>query len=258
MISSAMTKLPVRVARVGESEEQNKSRTIIINLKDMEEKLITVTGKGTVYVKPDVTRLDLSLTSIHDTYEEAYDQAKSSVDKLTVVMGKCGLPANQPKTIKLDINKKTKSEYDKYGHYTNEVFVGFELSHRVKIDLGMDNVLLNKVVKLIGENLKQAEIKIGYTVKDARPHQLRMLEKAVKDARDKAEIMAKSCGCRLGEVKSINYSVQEIIVYSEARMIHSAEEAIGCNPESLDITPDDLGASEMVSVVWYLANDNKE
>ena len=56
--------------------------------------------------------------------------------------------------------------------------------------------------------LKQAEISIGYTVRDPRPSQLKMLERAVKDAKEKATIMAKACDCKLGLVKEIDYSVQ--------------------------------------------------
>ena len=225
---------------------------------DMTEKLITVTGKGRIHVIPDITRLELTLESLHDTYDEAYVQAKSNTDKLGIVMTEVSLDTTLPKTIRLDIEKKVRSEYDKYGHYKNEKFIGFQLDHKVKIDLGMDNVLLNKVVKLIGNHLKQAEINIGYTVKDPRPSQLKMLERAVKDAKEKATIMAKACDCKLGLVKDINYSVQELHIYSQARQIHGAEEAACCNEESLDITPDDLVVSDDVTVVWYLSNNTKE
>lgn len=221
----------------------------------MDEKLITVTGRGGIHVVPDVTRLELTLVSLHDTYEEAYTQAKSNIDKLSEIMDKVKLNADLPKTIRFNIDKKTQSEYDKYNHHIGEKFIGFELKHVVKIDLGMDNVLLNQIIKLIGQYLKQAEIEIGYTVKDSRPSELKMLERAVKDAKEKAEIMAKACGCSLGLVKDINYSVQELHIYSQARQIHASAEASCCNEESLDITPDDLAVSDDVTVEWYLSNN---
>lgn len=222
------------------------------------EKLITVTGKGSIHVVPDVTRLEISLVSIHDNYVEAYAQAKENTDKLNGIMSELSLPKTLPKTIRLDIEKKTQNEYDKYNHYKGEKFLGFELDHRVKIDLGMDNVLLNSVIKKVGKDLKQAEINIGYTVKDPRPSELKMLERAVKDAKEKAAIMAKACGCKLGLVKSIDYSEHEIHIYSQARQIHGADEAACCEPESLDITPNDLSVSDSVTVVWYLSNDVKK
>lgn len=82
-----------------------------------------------------------------------------------------------------------------------------------------------------------------------------MLERAVKDAKEKAEIMAKACGCKLGLVKSIDSSDQEPHIYSQARTLHKPDEAVCSTPESLDITPEDLSASDEVTVVWYLSND---
>lgn len=213
---------------------------------------ITVTGQGNVHIVPDVTRLQISLISLHDSYDDAYVQAKQNTDRLTSIMQEVKLDASLPKTISLDIEKKTQNKYDEDGNYIGEKFIGFELDHRVKIDLGIDNVLLNTIVRLIGKRLKQAEINIGYTVRDARPAQLIMLERAVKDAKAKAEIMAKACGCQLGEVSSINYSFNELHIYSQARNIHNAAEASCCNPGSLDITPDDLAVSDRVNVTWSI------
>ena len=217
-----------------------------------------MTGKGAIHVVPDVTRVELTLQSIHDTYEDAYAQAKSNTERLSQIMKEVALDVTLPKTIRLDIDKKTQNEYDKFGNFKSKKFIGFELDHKVRIDLGMDNVLLNNIIKRIGKMLKQAEISIGYTVRDPRPSQLKMLERAVKDAKEKASIMAKACDCKLGLVKEINYSVQELHVYSQTRMIHGADEALCCNEESLDITPEDLAVSDDVTVVWYLSNNTKE
>lgn len=53
----------------------------------MNEKLITVTGEGAIHVVPDVTCVELTLQSIHDTYEDAYAQAKSNTEWLSQIMG---------------------------------------------------------------------------------------------------------------------------------------------------------------------------
>ena len=218
----------------------------------MEEKIISVTGHGNIHVVPDVTRVELTLVSLHDTYQEAYEQTKSDTDKIARIMESVKLSKNLPKTIRLDIDKKTTNIYDKFNNFKEQKFLGFQLTHLVKIDLGMDNVLLNKVVKSIGDQLKQAEINIGYTLKDSRPSQLRVIERAVLDAKQKAEIMAKAAGCRLGMCKNIRYGEEDVHFFSQARYIHGAEEASCCNRESLEITPDDLVMSDTVDVEWCL------
>lgn len=220
----------------------------------MEEKesVITVTGNGGVHIVPDVTRVQLSLVSLHDTYKEAYAQGREDSETLSKVMQAVGLDTSVPKTIRFDITKKIRHKYDNSNHIIGEEFLGYELDHEVKIDLGMDTILLNKMIQHIGASLKQVEISIGYTVKDTRAAQLKIVERATADAREKAEIMTKVCGCKLGMVKSINYAVEELTIYTQARTLCCAEEATCCDEQSLDIHPDDFTAGDTVTVVWYL------
>ena len=218
----------------------------------MEGRTITVTGRGGVHIVPDVTRVKLSVKGLRQEYGDCYNLAKDNNQELTRIMQMLGLDPKLPKTTSLDIDQHTHSVYDKFGHYDHSEFDGYELNQQIKIDLGMDNELLGKLVQSIGALMTGVEIQIGYTVKDPRPAQMKMLERAVKDAKEKAEIMARAASCELADVKNITYAWREIEVYSQAREIHSSEEASVCCKEALDITPDDLAASDEVTVVWNL------
>ena len=216
------------------------------------EKTIKVTGKGTIHVVPDVTRLTVEIHNIFNTYEETYANAKENAGWMVKILDYNQIDGKLAKTKHLDISDNMVSEYDEDGNHIGYKKDGYKLIQELKIDLGMDNVLLNKIIKGVGKFIKNAQIDIGYTVKDPRPSQLKMLERAVKDAHEKACIMAAAAGCTLGDVYSIDYSHEDIHIYSQARNIHSVEEAKACSPESLDITPDDLAVSDEVNVVWYL------
>lgn len=152
----------------------------------------------------------------------------------------------------MDISNHEKSVKDSKGYHINYEKDGYRLSQAIKIDLGIDNVLVNKIVRGVGKFIEDAQINIGYTVQDPRPHQLKMLERAVKDAREKANIMASELGCMLAEVSEINYSHEDVHIYSQARNIHSTAEAKASTAESLDITPEDLAISDDVTVEWVL------
>ena len=69
-----------------------------------------------------------------------------------------------------------------------------------------------------------------------------------------ADQKVKTAFFKVGEVKisNIYYSHQEITVYSEARNIHSNKEAMACDSNSLNISPDDLVMSDNVKVEWIL------
>ena len=215
---------------------------------------ISVTGRGNIHVVPDVTRLEISVESVFKTYEEAYEQAKNNSSWMVQILEYNHLSGKLAKTIRFDISDHLVNEYDDDEHYIGKIKAGFDLTQRFKVDLGMDTVLLNKVVRGVGKFIKGAQISIGYTVRDPRPSHLKMIERAVKDAQDKAEIMAKAAGCTLGTVVSIDYHRQDIHVYSEARNIHSNQEAMACSASSLDIAPDDLIMGDEVNVTWELKN----
>ena len=217
-----------------------------------DNRTIAVTGKGSIHVVPDVTRLEVIVESVFKTYEDAYQQAKENSKWMVQILEYNHKSGKLAKTIRLDITDHTVNEYDDDDHYIGQIKDGFDLDQRFKIDLGMDTVLLNKIIRGVGKYIPGAQISIGYTVQDPRPFQLKMLERAVKDATDKANIMAEAAGCKLGPVKNIYYNHQEISVYSEARNIHSNKEAMACDSNSLNISPDDLSMSDNVKVEWGL------
>lgn len=213
---------------------------------------INVTGNGSIHVVPDVTRLDVRVESVFKSYEDAYQQAKENAKWIKQVLEYNHKSGELAKTIRLDITDHTINEYDDDDHYVGQIKDGFDLEQRFKVDLEINPVLLNKIVRGIGKFVKDAQISIGYTIRDPRPFQLKMLERAVKDATEKAQIMAQAAGCQLGSVLNIHYGYQEIHVYSEARNIHSNSEAMACDSNSLDISPDDLAMSDNVKVEWEL------
>lgn len=217
----------------------------------MENGTIRVTGKGSVKVTPDITRVDITISDVFPSYERAYMTASDNNGEMRRIMELLDLDTSLPKTISFDIQKHFESHKDKYGNWTEE-FKGFKLKQLIRIDLGMSTVVLGKLVQTVGQLMKGVEISIGYTVKDPRPAELRMLEKAVKDAKEKAEIMSRAAGKELGEVRSIEYGETSIHIYAQARNIGCAEDAQCCSAESLDITPADLAASDEVTVEWYI------
>ena len=217
----------------------------------MSESIIKVVGTGSIHVVPDVTRLEIRIDRVLKNYDEAYACAKENSSWMAKILEYNNLSGKLAKTIRMDISEHNESIY-KGGNYVGSKKDGYNLDQRIKVDLGMDNVMVNNIVKGVGKFIQGAQINIGYTQKDPRPTQLKMLERAVTDARDKAQIMAKAAGRELGEVKEIEYGEMEVHIYSEARAIHNAEEAKASTVNSLDLTPDDLAVSDNVNVVWGL------
>lgn len=220
----------------------------------MTDSTISVQGKGAIHVVPDVTRIEVTIEQWFEDYESAYAQAKENSSWMKKILEYNHKSGDLAKTVKFDIEDYTENEYDSKGHYVGAKKNGFMLNQHIKIDLPIDNVLVNNIVKGVGKFIPSAQINIGYTLQDERPSQLKMLARAVSDAKEKASIMAEAVGCKLGNVLKIDYRYQNIHVASQARSIHSNAEAKASTPSSLEITPDDLVMSDTADVTFELIN----
>lgn len=220
----------------------------------MSEMTISVQGKGSIHVVPDVTRLEITIERVFPDYQKAFAQAKENSAWVVKILEFNKKPGKLAKTVKFDITDHEVNDYDTLGHYKSSHVEGYDLEQRIKIDLPIDNVLTNYIVRGIGKFIPGAQINIGYTVQDPRPHQMKMLARAVSDAKEKAGIMAEAAGCTLGKVENINYRYSNVSVYSQARNIHDSKEAFASTADSLDITPDDLVMSDTVDVTFELVN----
>lgn len=220
----------------------------------METPKISIQGKGSIHVVPDVTRITISINHHGKTYKEVYAKGKENSEWIRKILEFNKKPGNLAKSLYFDVSEHTINVYDDEGsgEIVDVVKDGFDLSQRVKIDLPINNVLVNNIVRGVGKFIPNAQVSIGFTVKDLRPYQLKMLKRAVGDAKEKAEIMAEAAGSKLGKVLEIDYNFSHIDTYSQARNIHSTEEAKESTADALDITPDDMVISDRVDVVFEL------
>lgn len=220
----------------------------------MSEARIRVQGKGAIHVVPDVTRVEVAIQQWFANHGEAYAQAKENTTWMVKILEYNKKPGNLAKTVRFDIEDYTENEYDEDDNYIGKKKNGFMLNQRIKIDLPIDNVLVNNIVKGVGKFIPNAQINIGYTLQDERPSQMKMLARAVSDARDKARVMAESVDCTVGKVLDIQYNYSNVHIFSQARNIHSNSEAKASTASSLDITPDDLVMSDTADVTFELIN----
>ncbi len=215
---------------------------------------ISVQGKGAIHVVPDVMRIEVCVQSVFPDYQHAYAQAKDNSAWMVKILEYNKKPGKLAKNIQFDISDHLVTKYDAKGNITGHLKQGFDLRQRIKIDLPVDNVLANCIVKGIGKFIPDAQIEIGYSLQDPRPTQLKMLARAVSDAKEKATLMVEAAGCKLGALIRIDYRYQDVHTYSQARNIHSNSEAKASTADSLDITPDDLVMTDTVDVVFAIIN----
>lgn len=216
---------------------------------------IRVTGKGKISVKPDTICMIMTLKDLYEDYEETLKESSKQLRVLQECFEKLGFNKTDLKTLSFNIDTNYERYRDKKDCW-KEKFIGYEFEHETKIEFGLDNEMLGKVLKMLSACCVKPVIRIAYTVKDIDAIKNLMLERAISDSKYKAEIMTKAAGVKLGELVNIDYSWGEIELVS-----HPIGEFFDCMKLSdddyddffeMDIEPDDIKKSDIVTVVWEI------
>lgn len=215
---------------------------------NQEQKIIRVMGTGNVKVAPDTTRLTFEVDSLHDTYESAYNEASMGNEEMKSFLESLEIGKDSLKTTNFSITKET--EWNR--KEDKRVFVGFKLSQSLYLDLPIDSVLISRVIATLGDAWPELEVNILFIKKNAHDAKLQILESAVKDAREKAEVIAATLGHKLGGFVSADYSKRSVDINfrTEENLRLRCED---CTEEKgIDFTPDDIEAGDTIETVWYL------
>jgi|P827metagenome_2_1110787.scaffolds.fasta_scaffold02299_3 uncharacterized protein YggE len=213
----------------------------------MDQKTIRVMGVGNVKVAPDTTRLRFDVESLHKDYESAYAEAAVGNKELRKALERLQLPKDSLRTSDFSITKET--EWNRKEE--KRVFVGFKLQQSLTIDLPLDSVITSKVMSALGTAWPELEVKIYFVKKDTHDVNLQILESAVKDAREKAEVIAGTLGRKLGGIVNVDYSKRRLDVsFREER--DYCRVGVFEDAGSIDYTPEDIEAGDTVETVWYL------
>lgn len=216
-------------------------------------KTLRVTGKGRLSLKPDTIVVSFKSSAVYTDYAEAIAMASKATKDLKAVIARAGIDGELLKTSNLDVSAKYKSWYDDKDN-RHEKFIGYEYTHNSNIKIDNDNKLLGRLLYEVSASPLDAKFDISYTVKDMEKAKNDLLREAVKDAKEKAEILSEAAGVKLKSVVDINYSWGELRIHSRPISLEACEYR-GAKPSDsfdIDIDADDIDVNDTVTVVWEI------
>lgn len=217
---------------------------------------IRVTGKGQIKVKPDMTRITITLDGLYSDYAETLQRSSEDTERLKELLSAFGFERSDLKTLSFNVD----TEYESYRENDTykQRFVGYRFRHILKVEFESDNERLGKILYVLGNCDLKPEFRISYTVKDPEAAKNELLGKAVKDAKEKAAVITAAAGVTLKDIQSIDYSWGEIEfeVSPMNRLMKACAPAPAASEDAcydMDIEPDDIEVSDTVTVVWEIA-----
>ena len=199
---------------------------------------ISVTGEANVSVAPDQAQIDGGVTSDAKTAREASDANNAAMGKVLLALKGAGIEAKDYQTSRLSLQPQYAPNRAGPSPIT-----GYRASNRVTVRIRDVTKVANVIDVLVGAGANDIG-GINFTVSQASKHLDEAREKAIADARRKAEIYARAAGVTLGGPISISEDGAPVPLYRgkmAAPMAAGAPVAQG--EETLSVT---------VSVSWAI------
>src|SRR6202165_769879 len=160
--------------------------------------VISVTGEATVSVPPDQAQIDGGVTSEAKTAREASDANNTAMGKVLLALKGAGIEEKDVQTSRLSLQPQ--SAPNRTGP---PAISGYRASNRVTIRVRDVAKVANAIDTLVGAGANEIG-GINFVVSQASKLLDEARERAVADARRKAEIYGKAAGVTLGAPLSIS------------------------------------------------------
>jgi uncharacterized protein YggE len=215
---------------------------------------IVVKGIGHMSVPPDLIAISMRLEVVKLEYNDAMHHATRLLSSLREALVLAGYNESDLKTTDFNIS----SEYEDYQDSEDnwrEKFVGFSCVHDLRLEFDLDIEKLGETLSAITNCMANPKLTILFSVKDSNVVSQQLLKSAVENAKQKAEILATAAGVSLGVIKHIDYNWNDIHLYSKTslQMVRAKGRRDVAEPMSISLNPQDIEASDSVTVIWQIA-----
>lgn len=216
------------------------------------DRTITVKGVGSVSARPDYIVLSLSVTARAQDYDRSIAEADGRVAMLAAAVEGAGFAPGALKTLSFRVSTVYDSVQDEDGSYRSR-FSGYDCAYRLKLAFDLDGARLAAVLGAVAGSGARCELNISFTVKEPAKVSQALLASAAANAREKAEVLCRASGVRLGELLTIDYNWSQPDVISQTRYeLEDCAMPMLAKCAAPNIEPDDIDLHDSARFVWAL------
>lgn len=201
----------------------------------------TVSGTGKTYVKPDIALINFGVTAEAQKSQDAVDQGNTKMNAVVKAVKNLGIADNDIQTTNYNLSPI----YD-WTQNGGRKFKGYSLSQQITVKIrNFDkiNSILDAVTVAGANDVGQLQ----FTVDDMEKVKTEAREKAIAEAKAKAQNMAKEAGLQLGKLTNISESYgggYPVPMY--------ADNALGAKAAISSIAPDIQAGQQEINVTVNL------
>ncbi|HSF46437.1 MAG TPA: SIMPL domain-containing protein [Chitinophagaceae bacterium] len=174
---------------------------------------VSVVGLAEVDFTSDLIVWEGRFTRKNFSLKDAYASLKNDENEIRNYLRSKGIPDSAMIFSSVDIMKEQVNSYDRNGNITGTVFNGYNLTQQVKIesmDIEKVEKLSREVTGLIEKGIELNSAPPMYFYTKLANLKMDLLAAASKDAKARAETIAKSAGSNLGNTRKATMGVFQI------------------------------------------------
>ena len=158
---------------------------------------ISVSGEGEVMAIPDIAEFSFAVMAEASDVREAQNEVTEVMNAILEDLKKAGIEEKDIKTT--SYNAQPRYEYEegrRPGLPGNQKLVGYEVSHWVSVKV-RDTEKSGDMLALVGDGGATNVSGLSFTIDEEENLQMEARRKAIKDAEEKAEMLAKDLDVRI-------------------------------------------------------------
>lgn len=204
----------------------------------MTERTIAVTGKGILRLVPDLARLTLAVSASDADYAAAVRAAEEHAANVkNALAGVAGAENVKAASVRVEPHFETVTEN---GVQTRRQ-TGYTATRRLRAELCARPALLAEALQAVAQSGAAPELSVEYTLAEADKARRKALALAVRDAKKRAEAIAKAADVRLSGVRSMECGAQNAF---------PAVRAMAMRADLADLAPEEIEICEEVRAVF--------
>lgn len=224
------------------------SGTVFGQTENTAKPTVTVNGTAKVSVVPDMTELNIYLSSVKMNMADATKAIGEQTQQFMKVLKQLGFQEADVKTTNYAASK------NRIYRENGPIDSGYVVSQNLTVKFAYNQATLQKIAARFSGAKDPVNFNIGFYLSDAlrEKTEAELQAKAVNDARKKATNLSAAAGVKTGAVKAIIYgSESPTMVYYKQEMRMFAD-AAGSDGSELRFAPQEMELQESVTVSWYI------
>lgn len=217
------------------------------SLLSQETSVIKVHGTSSIAVAPTQIVINMNLESIKDSYSEAIQDLITRVNSLTEKLDEIQIKKNERFTSLFNIR-----DYTIYDSYTRrDTIAGYRAFQSLIITIDLDMKRLINILNEVTKDISTPNISIRFSIKskDKKKYIDNLIESAVKDAKKKAEIIAKTSGYKIIGIKEVNYGFNK----TDKLFMNDVVGSFSDIRENSMSAPQDIIISDEVNIIYLIS-----